>query len=113
MKHLLFILMLAFSFNLHAQGDLTGTAPTTAPSSKFSNLVNKFTVTATLGTGYYHDHTSQLNRLSLGELSVQYKSNSRLSFGLGFKIGILDNLVGSAIHQNTTIMQDVCPVNDF
>ena len=42
---------------------------------------NKFTYTATLGTGYYQNNIKQLGRVSFGEWSIQYKTNSRVSFG--------------------------------
>lgn len=68
--------------SLSAQ-DLLTAAPQTAPTRKFSALLHKFSLTATAGTGEYTNKFSQLGKLTLGELSIQYKATPMLSFGLG------------------------------
>ncbi|MBI1226624.1 MAG: hypothetical protein GC192_15430 [Bacteroidetes bacterium] len=82
MKKLLFLPALIFALSLSAQ-ELPAPELQPAPTGKISTVLHKFSVTATAGTGYYHDRFSDLGRLSLGELSVQYKASRLFSFGIG------------------------------
>ena len=76
MKHI-FILLISFvAFGLNAQ-------MATNNVSKLADSGKRITITATAGTGYYHGNFSDLKHLSLGELSVQYRTGKRFSLGLG------------------------------
>ena len=53
-------------------------------------MLNHFSVTATAGTGYYHNNFADLKKLSLGELTIQFKATPMFSFGLG-TMGAIQN----------------------
>lgn len=82
MKPLLFLLSLAFAASLPAQELHTASIQPAAPEN-LSPLLNRISVTATLGSGYYSGNFSHLASITLGELSVNYKANPRFSFGIG------------------------------
>jgi hypothetical protein len=82
MKQLLLLLALVFTVSLSAQ-ELQTADVQTALAGNFSALMQKFSVTATAGTGYYRNSLSDLGKLSLGELNIQYKVSPLFSFGIG------------------------------
>lgn len=81
MKYLILLFILFCSTGLF--GQYAASVENAKSEIKSSNLFNKFTYTATVGTGYYQNNFKQLGRVSFGEWSIQYKANTRLSFGLG------------------------------
>ena len=90
MKRLLFLLAFCFAIGqLHAQDTAIESQEKTPRFQKTVNFVQNFNVTATFGSGYYSDQLSQMGRLSIGELSVQYKVNPRFSFGIGMLGSVL------------------------
>ena len=99
MKQILLLLSLIFSLSLNAQEtELTNS------TSRFNKAMQGLTVTASVGTGYYQDHSRQLGSLSLGELSIQYKTNAQLSFGLG--------TIGALLCDETYLDDEGNPVED-
>ena len=91
MKKLLLLPALLFTLSLAAQ-ELQTAELQTAQAGKFSTLLHKFSVTATAGTGYYHNRFADLGKLSLGELNLQYKVSPLFSFGIGIMGAIQNDL---------------------
>lgn len=91
MKQLLLLLAMVFTVSLSAQ-DLQTAATQAASVGKFSTMLHKFSVTAAAGTGNYTNSFNQLGKLTLGELSIQYKATPSFSFGLGTTGAVLNDL---------------------
>jgi len=89
MKQLLLFFALVFTCSLSAQ-EIQQASAQAAPAGKISSLMHKFSVTATAGTGYYRNSFSDLGKLSLGELNIQYKASPLFSFGIG-TMGAIQN----------------------
>lgn len=95
MRFLLLLCLSLCTLGLNAQDD-SGAKLTNQKSGKLINTLNKFSVTATAGTNSFATSDLKnltLNRLSdvsLGQLTVAYKMNSRFSFGIS-TMGNLSN----------------------
>lgn len=77
---LLLFLFLTACFSLQAQE--TGITPNANKGKPLMNALEHLSVTATVGTGTYQGEFKDLKSLSLGSFAVDYKVNSRFSFGL-------------------------------
>lgn len=96
MKRLLLLFcVLVIGLQLQAQSTETATSLTKV-DSKTLNTLNRFSVTATLGTPSFSStelktlNFNKLSQVSLGDLNISYKMNSRMSFGIG-TMGSLGN----------------------
>lgn len=87
MKQILLLFCMICSVGLMAQ-DAPTTDLSTAETGKIKSMLGKFSVTATAGTNAFGTSelknlsADKLTQVSLGELSINYKMNSRFSFGI-------------------------------
>ena len=85
---LLFMLLLFANLTLFAQQNSTDVVEA-SKSSKFTNFLTNFSVTATAASpsvNFKEMSNSTLKKshgISMGELNIMYKLNSRISFGIG------------------------------
>jgi hypothetical protein len=86
--NLLILFLLLANLSLFAQQNIND-AVESPKNSKVANTLSKFSVTATAATpsvNFKEMNNATLKKakgISMGELSINYKMNSRISFGLG------------------------------
>ena len=98
MKNLLLLFLLFVGFGLQAQdanvATKTGKFSTFAP--KLTNALSNFSVSATMGTPSFsmkeigNINFKKISNVSIADLNISYKMNSRLSFGIDM-MGSLGN----------------------
>lgn len=104
MKKSFLLLFLFLGLGLQAQDITKANAPEKAKLLKLVNSLNKFSFTATTGTPSFS--TKELNSLnlnkissvSLADLNISYKMNSRFSFGISM-MGNLGNCTSGFYNQ--------------
>ena len=82
MKKIEFLLLLLFAACFSLQAQETEVSPDATNDKSSMNILKRLSVTATAGTGTYQGAFKDLKALSLGSFTVDYKLNSRVSFGL-------------------------------
>ncbi len=109
MKHLLLFLFVICTVGLHGQttsADLSNAGEETTPLSKASNILNKFSVTASAGSSAFAlNNLNQVNLkgINIGELNISYRLNRRFSFGVSTMGSLSTSAAGYYNAENTFV----------
>lgn len=110
MKNVLLLVFLLLGFGLQAQNKNSAKlTKLTQLSPKLKNTFSKFSISATAGTPSFSTkelstlNLKKMSSLSLADLNISYKMNSRVSFGINM-LGSLGNCSSGYYNQEGTFV---------